>query len=387
MLTETRQVPHTDPAVSRTSAEEERRSDTHHAGMDVTQDTPARAAGETDAASHFSPAQTNTLEESTTLTKLHTAPLFTEKDLQGFISKLRSKKVVELRAGCGRDKNRLAVLEDGTKVCCRYRHSREARGDLYSYHFNSMMGLHNTPPVVLKKVNFSSSQWESVAATAQQAGWTDHSTISMTLFAKDLQEENFPAVLRELDTIITKEKVLDESLQEEELWRLLQWSDMIVFDFVVGHSDRIFNALFNLQWNAHMMLRPVHNLFKTRDTSGSKLVLVDNESGFWMGYKMGSREPHKFELQKKFLSRMCLFTSQTVRKIEDLLSSYGDGSMSASAAKELEDYVRTRDPDSFRIAPVLDSNQRREFESRLRQVLGQVEWCQTRAATEQANYL
>lgn len=292
------------------------------------------------------------------------AKLFTLEDGIRFASKIRSQKITSLENGCGRGKNRLATLSDGTKVCCRYRDLqwREVRGEFYSYHLNNILGLFNSPPAVLMKVNYSSPQWELVTDRLKEALWMDHSTVVMTLFVENLTKEAIPQVLRIKNYLISEDDLNELSLLDQE--RLLQWSDLIVFDFVIGHSDRIFNTLLNLQWYSKMMDQNVHNLWKT--TKGGRFLLLDNESGFWMGYKLGWEEQPKFEMQERFLAKLCVFRSSTVNRIKFLIGS---------AKERLERHISMVDPRSFQMIELLNLKQEQEFESRLKLVEKQVEKC------------
>lgn len=91
--------------------------------------------------------------------------LFSYKDGQDFSAKVRSEVVVKLETGCGRPKNLLATLADGTRVCCRYRENqiRELRGDLYSYHLNGYLGLWNA----LLPLTFLKSKYSCVPVTTE----------------------------------------------------------------------------------------------------------------------------------------------------------------------------------------------------------------------------
>ena len=306
--------------------------------------------------------------------------VFTTKDGADFGLKMHKDRIVSLVEGCGRGKNRLGMLADGTKFCCRYRELqwREIRGEFYAYHLNTLLGLHNAPPATLLKVNFSSPQWSGVVNSARKAGWSNHVTIVATLFVDELVPEKLPSVFAESDSALVTEDYL-KSVSPEEKSRILQWSDLIVFDFVMGHSDRIFNTLFNLQWNELMLQKPVHNLLKTK--RGNKLLLFDNESGFWFGYKIGWREASKLEMQGRFLKRMCVFRPRTLQSLRYLLhgdgtTTPGTGATSESPSQRLDRYIKGIDLRSFQMVEPLDIKSRSEFESRLRLVLKQVEMCQ-----------
>lgn len=299
--------------------------------------------------------------------------IFSLQDGASFATKVHRGRVVSLERGCGRGPNRLATLSDGSKACCRYRpiQWKEIRGEFFAYHLNNLLGMHNAPPATLVKINFASPQWREVKDAAIEAEWTDHSTIIMTQFMEELTEETIPPVLRENGALLTNKEL--ESASPEEKSRILQWSDLVVFDFIMGHSDRIFNTLFNLQWNARMLQNPVHNLLKTK--KDEKLLLFDNESGFWMGYKMGWKDPVKYELQERFLKKMCVFRNSTLEKVKYLLCGDKADGDKETATKRLERYIKSIDETSFMMVESLSKEQNSEFESRLKLVLEQVKTC------------
>ena len=297
--------------------------------------------------------------------------LFSYKDGQDFSAKVRSSVVVKLESGCGRPKNLLATLADGTRVCCRYREHqiRELRGDLYSYHLNGYLGLWNAPPTAIVSVDFSSKQWKLVAARAREEGWKDGSVVAMSLFVIDLQDTYIPPLLRDImhrNATITRDSLLAQNLGKSQQHELVQWNDMALFDFIIGHTDRVFNTLYNYQWNKNMMEKKVHNLLKT---SSGQLVLIDNESGFWMGYAMGATDPLRYALQEQLLRKFCIFRKSTVKKIKSLTR---EGS---NPAAKLEDYIKVADLESFKLMVPLDLMQRTEFSSRVSISLELIEEC------------
>lgn len=305
--------------------------------------------------------------------ELSRTSLFSYKDGQDFSAKVHSEVVVKLETGCGRPKNLLATLADGTMVCCRYRENqfRELRGDLYSYHLSSYLGLWNAPPTAIVSVNFSSKQWAQVAARAKEEGWRDGSVVAMSLFVNDLRDVYIPPLLRDImhkNETITRDDLFssNQQLDKSEQYKLMHWSDMALFDFLIGHTDRIFNTLYNYQWNKNMMERKVHNLLKTSD---GQLVLIDNESGFWMGYAMGARDPLRYALQEQLLSKFCIFRRSTVKRMESLTQG------STNPATKIEEYVKMADIHSFNLMQPLDLTQRAEFNSRVSISLELIEEC------------
>lgn len=290
--------------------------------------------------------------------------LFSEEEGERFRRKATTLRVVSLQMGCGRMKNRLAVLEDGTKVCCRYRDNKnELRGDLYSYHFNDLLRMWNASPTTIVKVDFSSSQWTNVANTAIEAGWEDGSPVVMVLYIDGLEKVYMPNLLKPEDTVLDLESMNNISASDQMV--LMQWTDMIVFDFIIGHTDRLFSNLLNLQWNPHMMEKCIQNL--ERSQSGN-LLLIDNESGFWIGYVSANKKPSNYQLQVFFLQRICLFRRSTIEAIEWLHSS-GQGDII------LEEHIHSTDNRSYSSVRKLNSAERKEFLSRLGVVLERIQDC------------
>ena len=290
--------------------------------------------------------------------------LFSEEEGEVFRRKVNTLRVISLQKGCGRMKNRLAILEDGTKVCCRYRDNKnELRGDLYSYHFNNLLQMWNASPTTIVKINFSRNQWTNVANVAIEAGWEDGSDVIMVLFIDGLEKVYMPNLLKPDGGILDQQSTNNVSVSDKVV--LMQWTDMIVFDFIIGHTDRLFSNLLNLQWNPHMMEKCIQNLEKT---SSGDLVLIDNESGFWIGYISANKKPSNYQLQIFFLQRICLFRRSTIEVIEWLHSS-GQGDII------LEEHIHSTDNQSYSSMRKLNRAEREEFLSRLGVVLERIRDC------------
>lgn len=298
--------------------------------------------------------------------------MFKESDWAALQKKIQAQSVISLqREGCGRAKNMLAILEDGTKVCCRYREHqlKELRGEIYTYFFNRLLNLWSAPPSMLIHVDFSSDQWRQVAREAQEMGWKDHSNIVITFFVEDISDVFIPPLLKDNTLNLTLENVQKLAYTHKQKLQLAQWSDLIVHDFIIGHTDRLFNTLFNLQWNPRMMEISVHNL---KQTSKGQLVLLDNESGFWMGYSLQEWDPMKYQFQVHFLKRLCLFRESTAERIRQL-ASLSENPLSADMY--LEQYINSHDHFAFSQLPKLTLAFRKEYISRLSTVLHHIQSC------------
>ena len=279
---------------------------------------------------------------------------------RAFVEKVHSLRVASLEKGCGRMKNMLAMLEDGTRVCCRYRdNGSELRGEIFSYYLNGLLGLWNAVPATAVSVNMSSEQWVGVQEAATEAGWKDGAVIVMSFFVENTEEEYMLSPFKnDRSPTLTASHFTDVSLTGVEKRRLVQWSDMILFDFLIGHTDRLFNTLLNLQWNRRMMEYPVHNLKKTK--SSSNLVLFDNESGLGIGFTAAQQNQEYYRLQSFFLKRLCAFRRDTIKALLELASVKG-----SPPSAVLTSYIQEVDPNSYAILPKWKTMSQTEFNSRV----------------------
>ena len=295
-------------------------------------------------------------------------PLFTEKVARAFMTKVHSLRVITLEKGCSTSKhrNRLATLEDGTHVCCRTNNI----GNVYSYHLNRLLGLWNIPPVTAVKLNLTSDQWSSVQEVARLARWRDGSIMLVELFVDDLKEENILPYFTENSTsVLSVPMVYTLPLAPVEKRRMIQWIDMILFDFLIGHTDRVFHNLYH-----HHMDKPVKNLYKT---PSSQLLLIDNECAFACGYPGGmyniKPSPRKYGLQASMLRRTCAFRGQTLKALLRVNGS--------SPFTVLQKYVEETDPYIYsvvgpvrkRILETLDT----AMSERVQEIVDRLKECQS----------
>ena len=298
-------------------------------------------------------------------------PLFTEEERRILAKKMGRLKVVSLETGCGRMKNRLATLEDGTRVCVRYRENgNQLRGDLYAYHFNRQLGMWNVPPTVAVKLDLTGKQWKNVSQAAMKAGWKNGISIIVSQVVEGLQEEYFPP---ELLASSASRPLTVQSASSPSAKRLMEWTDMILFDYIIGHNDRLFNALLNSKWNSHMMEKPVHNLKKMGSTSD--LVLLDNESGFDFGYVAAEQKEEYRLLQIAFLERICMFRRPTISSLRKLGRDGDEDRDTPSPSGLLENYMRQVDLQSFTAVRKWRTQSQAEFDARVTRTLDRVREC------------
>lgn len=239
---------------------------------------------------------------------------FTESAVSDWKKQVAEGKVVHLQDGCGRMQNRLLTLQDSSKACARYRpNTDQIQGEVYSYHLARILGMTNVPPTVLARVKSVEPQWSHVNQEIAISQWADDKLVVLTKWIENLEPAYIPKEFREdtrslqpTDSHLTNKSVA-------ELCELVQWSDLIVFDYLTSNLDRIVNNMFNQQWNSQMMESPAHNLEK--DKKSGRLVFLDNESGLLHGYRLLDKYASYHEA---LLESVCVFRQSTIDAVEKL---------------------------------------------------------------------
>ncbi|GAB6021411.1 Four-jointed box protein 1 [Chamberlinius hualienensis] len=286
---------------------------------------------------------------------------------------------------CGRPKNQIAVLSDGSRACARYRvpHQYLVLGEVLSYYLARLLNITHVPVLILSKVDRTNAQWSylSGGVTAfNAAGWQTNSTIALIRWVQDLERSQMPklilSALKKGTAISSKNDLLD-SMSTLNLIELMQWSDLIVFDYLTGNYDRVAS----MQDTAEKEAKPsvfnenVHNLVRNSNTGA--LWLIDNESGLLDAYSLLYSEEHPSQgerflnFHKLMLQTICVFRRSTVRQIR----LFGGHSQ---PHKFLLDYVKQNEPLFYENE--IDYNKyelfRRHFKHRIEEVNIWINQCQ-----------
>ena len=81
-----------------------------------------------------------------------------DAQIQAQLQELRNRKVQSLQSPdwlhCGRNPNRYVTFQDGTHACARYRndHAEFVQGEVMAFYLARLLGITNTPAVVLSEV-------------------------------------------------------------------------------------------------------------------------------------------------------------------------------------------------------------------------------------------
>ncbi|GFR01993.1 hypothetical protein TNCT_505511 [Trichonephila clavata] len=297
---------------------------------------------------------------------------FDEYDIKLWKRFLNTTDVLKIEEGCGRMQNRLVTLAEGGKSCCRYRHNNDQiQGEIFSFYLGRLLGLRNLSPSALALVDPKTKRWSSAASQIALAQWSSERPVVLTQFVENLQPAYIPQHFREKDKRRLHPIVQDlGNLTATDISELVQWSDLVVFDYLTANLDRVVNNLFNERWNPGMMKQPTHNLAKTPE---GLLLFLDNESGLLHGYRLLEKYEH---FHRALLDGLCIFKRDTIEAVDKLHS----GSVELLLKKSFLD----SDPGMFDWLPFLPERSLKTLKKRIAHVLEHVRTCKSRYAPELA---
>uniref|UniRef100_A0A8W7PES5 FAM20 C-terminal domain-containing protein n=1 Tax=Anopheles coluzzii TaxID=1518534 RepID=A0A8W7PES5_ANOCL len=269
---------------------------------------------------------------------------FDQRQSESWARYLHEAEVERLEIGCGRMQNRLLVFRDGTRACARYRQNTDQiQGELFSFYLGQLLNLTNLAPRLDRPRDGVRRLLLDRLGPARDGPAATPATPSSSTSTLPAQPPT-PEVL-------------------ERLVELAQWSDLIVFDYLIANLDRVVNNLYNFQWNADIMAAPAHNL--ARQTDSSLLVFLDNESGLLHGYRLLKKYEAYHGL---LLDNLCVFRRSTVRALEALRD--------ASVGQRLNAlFERTTTAQIRDVLPPLPEKSVKILVDRIDRVLGQVQKC------------
>ncbi|KAM9755000.1 four-jointed box protein 1 [Menidia menidia] len=238
---------------------------------------------------------------------------FTEEYAEDWRQKARTSRVVKLEPGCGRISNQLATFADGTKACVRYGiNADQVQGETLTYYLARLLGIRNLPPLVLSQLDGESEQWADVRSRIESLQWSGRAVVSLTEWISNLTGVVTPAPLRQESSGLHATLEGLNNKTTEELLELMQWTDLIIFDYLTANFDRLVSNLFSLQWDSRVMERETNNLLKT---SKGDLVFIDNEAGLVHGFRV-------LDMWEKYhasvLNSLCVFRKRSTQRVAEL---------------------------------------------------------------------
>uniref|UniRef100_A0AAG5DJ30 FAM20 C-terminal domain-containing protein n=1 Tax=Anopheles atroparvus TaxID=41427 RepID=A0AAG5DJ30_ANOAO len=323
---------------------------------------------------------------------------------------LHEAEVERLEVGCGRMQNRMLVFRDGTRACARYRQNTDQiQGELFSFYLGQLLNLTNLAPSAAAIVDLDARLWTAAAEDLSTSQWKPTKPVVITKWIGRLEPAGIPQPFQPLERHLNRYDVrnITEGLDRprpsadgvrrllldrlgsrapddapskpalrpaiapaplpadvlDRLVELAQWSDLIVFDYLIANLDRVVNNLYNFQWNADIMAAPAHNL--ARQTDSSLLVFLDNESGLLHGYRLLKKYEAYHGL---LLDNLCVFRRSTVRALEGLRDANVGQRLHALFERSTTAQIRD-------VLPPLPEKSVKILVDRIDRVLGQVQKC------------
>lgn len=280
---------------------------------------------------------------------------------------LNTTEVLKVEEGCGRMQNRLVTLAEGGRSCCRYRHNNDQiQGEIFSFYLGRLLGVDNLAPSALALLDPGSKRWSEAASQMALALWSSDRPAVLTRYVDGLHSAYIPRHFRN-----SKKRRLHPiredltGLVAEDVRELVQWSDLIIFDYLTANLDRVVNNMYNERWNPGMMSQPTHNLAKT---SAGLLLFLDNESGLLHGYRLLDKYEH---FHRSLLDSLCVFRRRTVLALRRLLA---DNNVEVLLKRSFHE----GDPGMSDWLPFLPDRTIRTLKDRMAQVLRQVKTCRSR---------
>lgn len=238
---------------------------------------------------------------------------FTEEHARSWRQKARTSRVVKLEPGCGRISNQMATFADGTKACVRYGiNADQVQGETLTYYLASLLGIANLPPLALSQLHGDGEQWAAVKTRVGGLQWSDGAVVSLTEWISNLTGVVTPAPLRQESSGLHPALEGLGNRTAAELLELVQWTDLILFDYLTANFDRLVSNLFSLQWDSRVMERDTNNLLRT---PRGDLVFIDNEAGLVHGFRVLSMWER---YHSSVLSSVCLFRKRTTQRVAEL---------------------------------------------------------------------
>ncbi|XP_014457930.3 four-jointed box protein 1 [Alligator mississippiensis] len=293
---------------------------------------------------------------------------FEPAEAAAWLAAARGARVAGLeRGGCGRSSNRLARLSDGSRACVRYGiNPEQIQGEALCYQLAALLGMQRRlPPTALSLLAARGGQWELVRDELRGSHWAEGAVVSLTRWVDNLTDVVAPApwLRAELRPLAAGEL---GGLSQPQLVELVQWSDLILFDYLTANFDRLVSNLFSLQWDARVMQRATSNLHRAPDGG---LVFIDHEAGLGHGYRLLAVWD---KYNEPLLRSVCVFREATARRVAELHRLQ-------NAAAELLRLYRTREPLSAQLG-FLSEQQARLLQSRIDFVHKHILHCKAKAA-------
>ncbi|XP_019630462.1 PREDICTED: four-jointed box protein 1-like [Branchiostoma belcheri] len=266
------------------------------------------------------------------------------------------EEVLQARyGGCGHGADRVLRLSDDSWLCARYRDPTTLQGEMLSFLLGRLLGMRNVPTVVLSQVNFTAIP-EHLLFLLTAAGWQDKHIVGMVDWQGDFIETLFPHhILDDSETRLGTVSPMNRRMRlmsVSDLVALAQWSDLLVFDYILFNNDRLVRNLYLAQTNSTKYFHePVKNVRRSGSNNG--LWYTNNgdqliTSFSWLAGIAPSRGEVDYTIMKTLhedlLKTTCLFRRETVLHIEKLYATRNAADILFKELREKEPHGKSLPP-------------------------------------------
>ncbi|XP_064594666.1 uncharacterized protein LOC135461476 [Liolophura sinensis] len=291
---------------------------------------------------------------------------FLNYESSGWWSRWKLQDVYKMeKTGCGSGQNRLVIFKDGTKACARYRPNiDQIQGEIFSYYLSRLLGLNNVPRPMVTKIDTNARHWSRVRDFVASAQWSTQTPFVLTRWIENLTETHIPRELLGSSEKLFQGMFSVNNKSLHDICQILQWTDLIIFDFLTGHLDRVINMMHNSRWSPRIFSKPVHNLLASK--TSANLVFLDNESGLIHGYRGLDTFAAYHE---RLLKSVCIFRLRTAAAIGRLHHNGNIG-------HELYALFSSEDV-NYKLIPVLPPGVLRTLQHRISLVNRHIKTCES----------
>ena len=239
------------------------------------------------------------------------------------------------------------------------------RGELYTYHFYRWLGLDYVPPATLARLNQDHEPWLTVKSALRERNWSagEYVSLHQLLWSRSVP---LPTIFQSGSTVYA-DSLIALHLDDWELGYLLQWSDLIIADYISGETDRLVQYLSNQVNNPRF---PKHERLVSNlaiDATG-QLIVYDSERAFGDGYYIAQHNEQFLMFQEFFFNRLCFFNPPTLQRIKQI-STY------PSPASTFEAYVQQEDPKAMSMVQPFSESEKATFNHRMTEALNRIKLC------------
>ena len=203
-------------------------------------------------------------------------------------------------------------------------------GDSYSFALSRLLGTHYVPSTILSDIR--TEQWRAAASYFKSYGKDVFPFVLVTEWINNAGKAYVPQILRRTHSHVRPDETL-ASLRSDEIRDLMQWTDMVLFDYLTVNTDRVMSMLYNELWSKGIMERPVPNLLQEKD---GLLLFLDNELGLIFGQTTIEQLDVYRALHNQMLNSTCVFRLSTVERVKELSQSKDIGRTINEMLKHLD---------------------------------------------------